>query len=63
VDFHELGRQSAKHVARVLGGASPKEVPVESVDRFTLVISMKTAQRIGLTIPQSAILLADKVVE
>ena len=63
VDFHELGRQSARHVARVLGGASPTDVPVESVDRFTLVISMKTAQRIGLTIPQSVLLQADKVLQ
>jgi putative ABC transport system substrate-binding protein len=63
VDFHELGRQSAKHVARVLAGASPKDLPVESMDRFTLVISMKTAQRIGLMIPQSILLQADKVLE
>jgi putative ABC transport system substrate-binding protein len=63
VNFHELGRQSAKHVGRVLAGASPKDLPVESVDRFTLVISMKTAQRIGLMIPQSILLQADKVLE
>jgi putative tryptophan/tyrosine transport system substrate-binding protein len=63
VDFHELGRNSAKHVARVLAGASPRDMPVESVDRFTLVISLKTAQRIGLTIPQSMLLQADKVLQ
>ncbi len=63
VDFHELGRQSAKHVARVLAGASPKDMPVESVDRFTLVISAKTAQRIGLVIPPSVLLQADKVLQ
>lgn len=63
VNFHELGRQSAKHVARVLAGTSPKDVPVETVDRLTLVISMKTAQRIGLKIPPSILLQADKVLE
>ena len=63
VDFHELGRQSAKHVERILAGVSPKDVPVESVDRFTLVISMKTAEHIGLTIPQSTLLLADRVIK
>jgi putative ABC transport system substrate-binding protein len=63
VDFHELGRQSAKHVARVLAGASPKDLPVESVDRFTLVISVQTAQRIGLVIPQPILLQADKVLQ
>ena len=62
VDFHDVGRQSAKHVARVLAGASPKDVPVENMDRFTFVISTKTAQRIGLMIPQSILLLADKVI-
>jgi putative ABC transport system substrate-binding protein len=63
VDFHDLGRQSAKHVARVLAGVSPKDVPVESVDRFTLAISMKTAERIGLVIPQAILLQADKVLQ
>jgi putative tryptophan/tyrosine transport system substrate-binding protein len=63
VDFRQLGRQSAKHVARVLAGASPKDMPVESVDRFTLVISAKTAQRIGLVIPPAVLLQADKVLQ
>jgi putative ABC transport system substrate-binding protein len=63
VDFRGLGRQSARHVARVLTGANPKEVPVERVDRFTFVVNMKTAQQIGLTIPQSVLFRADKVIE
>lgn len=63
VDFHELGRQSAKHVERILTGVSPKDLPVESVDRFTLVINMKTVQQIGLMIPQSILLQADKVLQ
>jgi putative ABC transport system substrate-binding protein len=63
VDFHELGRQSAKHVERVLSGVNPKDIPVESVDRLSLVINLKTAQHIGLTIPQSTLLLADKVIK
>ena len=63
VNFHEVGRQSAKHVARLLAGASPSGVAVESVDRFTLVISLKTAQHIGLTIPPSILLQANKVIE
>jgi len=63
VDFHAVGRQSAKHVARVLAGASPKDLPVENFDRFTLVISTKTARRIGLVIPESTLVQADKVLE
>jgi putative ABC transport system substrate-binding protein len=63
VDFHELGRQSAKYVERILAGVNPKDLPVESLDRFALVLSMKTAQQIGLTIPQSTLLLVDRVIK
>ena len=63
VSFHEVGRQSAKHVERILNGVSPKDMPVESVDRFTLVINMKTARQIGLMIPQSVLLQADKLIQ
>jgi putative tryptophan/tyrosine transport system substrate-binding protein len=63
VDFHEIGRQSAKHVERILTGANPKNVPVEGVDRLTFVVNMKTAKQIGLTIPQSVLVRADKVIE
>ena len=61
VSFHDLGRQSAKHVARILGGGSARDIPVENVDRLALVINMNTAQRIGLAIPQSVLLQADKL--
>jgi putative ABC transport system substrate-binding protein len=50
-------------VERVLAGVSPRDMPVESVDRFTLVISLKTAHHIGLTIPQSVLLQADRIIE
>lgn len=63
VDFHEIGRQSAKHVERILTGANPKDVPIEAVDRLTFVVNMKTAQQIGLTIPQSVLFRADKVIK
>lgn len=62
VDFNALGHGSAKHVERILAGVNPKDLPVEGVDRFTLVINMKTAQQIGLTVPQSILLLADKLI-
>jgi putative ABC transport system substrate-binding protein len=63
VDFHEIGRQSAKHVERILAGANPKDVPIEGVDRLTFAVNKKTAQRIGLTIPESVLFRADKVIE
>jgi|SRR5437867_4888664 len=63
VDFHEIGRQSAKYVERILSGAHPKDLPVEGVDRLTFVLNMTTAQKIGLTIPQSLLFRADRVIE
>jgi putative ABC transport system substrate-binding protein len=63
VSFHEAGRLSAKHVQRVLAGTSPKDLPVESVDRLELVLNLRTARELGLTIPREIRLRADKVIE
>jgi len=63
VSFHAVGRQSAKFVRRVLSGTNPAELPVENVDRFELVINLKTAKAIGLTIPQSVLGRADEVIQ
>ncbi len=63
VNFYAVGRQSAKYVHRVLSGTSPAELPVERVDRFELVINLKTAKALGLTIPQSLLLRADEIIQ
>lgn len=56
-------RRAADLLARVLKGANPAEIPVNQAARYELVINMKTAKEIGLTIPQSILLRADRVIE
>ena len=61
-NFHETGRLSAKYVQKVMTGTPPGELRVEIVDKFELVINLKTAKQIGLTIPPSVLARADKVI-
>ena len=63
VSRHEIGRLSAKYVQRILTGVKPKDLPVEGIDKIDLVINLKTAKQIGLTIPQSVLYRADKVIK
>jgi putative tryptophan/tyrosine transport system substrate-binding protein len=62
-DFKEVGHLSAKYVLRVLAGARPADLPVEGIDKVSFVINLKIAKQIGLTIPESILLRADKVIE
>jgi putative ABC transport system substrate-binding protein len=63
VSFHEMGRLSAKYVQRILTGVKPQDLPVEGIDKIELVINLKTAKQIGLTIPQSVLYRADRVIK
>ena len=62
-DVMDLARRSAWYVARLLRGVRPADLPVEQPTKFELIINLKTAKALDLTISQSLLLRADEVIQ
>jgi putative tryptophan/tyrosine transport system substrate-binding protein len=62
-DYDEVFRTAAVLVSKILKGAKPADLPIEQPTKFQLVINLKTARTLGIEIPSSLLVMADRIIE
>jgi putative ABC transport system substrate-binding protein len=61
-DYHQMGRLAAVKADRVLNGTPPCEIPTATLDHFSILVNMRTARQIGIDIPTSILVMADRII-